>query len=61
MSEFDNAILYFRNIFSNNITKPSFNKVGATFIGIDTNITGNHIDHIDYITSLIIDWSIENC
>ena len=47
MSEFDNAISYFRNIFSNNTTNNiSQHKVGATFIGIDTNITGKNELHI---------------
>ena len=40
MSKFDDAITYFRNIFFNNIKNPAEHKVGATFIGIDTNISG---------------------
>jgi hypothetical protein len=44
--DFDNGILYFRNIFSNNISKPSKHKVGATFIGINTNISGKNELHI---------------
>jgi hypothetical protein len=38
--EFDNAIIYFQNIFCNNITNYSQDKMGATFIGIKTNISG---------------------
>jgi hypothetical protein len=38
--EFDNAIKYFQNITHNNITNCSPHKMGATFIGIKTNISG---------------------
>jgi hypothetical protein len=38
--EFDNAIKYFQSIMFNNITKYSKHKMGATFIGIKTNISG---------------------
>ena len=44
--DFDNGISYFRNIFSNNISTPSEHKVGATFIGINTNISGKNELHI---------------
>jgi hypothetical protein len=39
-NDFDNAIKYFQNIFSNNISNYSQYKMGATFIGIKTNISG---------------------
>jgi hypothetical protein len=38
--ELDNAIKYFQSIMFNNITKYSKHKMGATFIGIKTNISG---------------------
>jgi hypothetical protein len=38
--EFDNAIKYFQSITHNNIFNCSPHKMGATFIGIKTNITG---------------------
>ena len=44
--EFDNAIKYFQSIISNNITCYSPHKMGATFIGIKTNISGNLKLHI---------------
>jgi hypothetical protein len=44
--EFDNAIKYFQSIINNNISKYSRHKMGATFIGIKTNITGNIKLHI---------------
>ena len=45
--EFDNAIKYFQSIINNNIsTKYSEHKMGATFIGIKTNISGNLKLHI---------------
>ena len=44
--EFDNAIKYFQSIISNNISTCSQHKMGATFIGIKTNISGNLKLHI---------------
>ena len=43
---FDKAIKYFHNIISNNITNYSKSKMGATIIGIKTNISGNFKLHI---------------
>lgn len=37
--EFDNAVKYFQSIINNNISKYSLHKMGATFIGIKTNIS----------------------
>jgi|Laugresbdmm110sn_2_1035109.scaffolds.fasta_scaffold02725_1 hypothetical protein len=44
--EFDNAIKYFQNIISNNLLKYSQHKLGATFVGIKTNISGTFKLHI---------------
>jgi hypothetical protein len=45
--EFNNAIKYFQTIItSNNNSFYSQNKIGATFIGIKTNISGNFKLHI---------------
>ena len=44
--EFDNAVKYFQNIISNNVSKYSPHKMGATFIGIKTNISGIFKLHI---------------
>lgn len=44
--EFDNAIKYFQSIIYNNISKYSQHKIGATFIGIKTNISGTLKLHI---------------
>ena len=44
--EFDDAIIYFQSIINNNISKYSQNKMGATFIGIKTNIRGTFKLHI---------------
>jgi len=44
--EFDNAIKYFQNIINNNISNYSQHKMGATFIGIKTNISGTLKLHI---------------
>ena len=45
--EFDSAIQYFQKIIScNNKSVYSQNKIGATFIGIKTNISGNFKLHI---------------
>ena len=44
--EFDNAIHYFQSIVSNNISNYSQCKMGATFIGIKTNISGTAKLHI---------------
>jgi hypothetical protein len=44
--EFDNAIKYFQSIINNNISKYSEHKIGATFIGIKTNISGVFKLHI---------------
>jgi len=38
--EFDHAIHYFQSIVNNNISSYSPHKMGATFIGIKTNISG---------------------
>jgi hypothetical protein len=45
-NEFENAINYFQSIFYNNISNFSEHKMGATFIGIKTNISGNLKLHI---------------
>jgi hypothetical protein len=44
--EFNKAIHYFKTIISNNITNYSPHKIGATFIGIKTNISGIYKLHI---------------
>jgi hypothetical protein len=44
--EFENSINYFKNIMNNNILKYASHKIGATFIGIKTNITGHLKLHI---------------
>ena len=44
--EFDNAIQYFQSIIHNNISKYALPKMGATFIGIKTNISGSFKLHI---------------
>jgi len=44
--EFDNSIKYFQNIIYNNISTYSQHKMGATFIGIKTNISGNYKLHV---------------
>jgi len=44
--EFDNAIHYFQSIIHNNISKCSSHKMGATIIGIKTNISGSLKLHI---------------
>jgi hypothetical protein len=44
--EFENAIHYFRSIVCNNISNYSLHKMGATFIGIKTNISGTYKLHI---------------
>ena len=44
--EFDNAVYYFQSIIHNNISNYSPFKIGATFIGIKTNISGNLKLHI---------------
>lgn len=44
--EFDNAIHYFQNIIYHNMSNYSPHKMGATFIGIKTNISGNLKLHI---------------
>ena len=44
--EFDNAIKYFQSIISNNLSNYSQHKMGATFIGIKTNISGKFKLHI---------------
>ena len=44
--EFDHAIHYFQSIVNNNITSYSHHKMGATFIGIKTNISGTIKLHI---------------
>jgi hypothetical protein len=45
-AEFENAIHLFQSIIANNITKYSQHKMGATFIGIKTNISGVFKLHI---------------
>ena len=45
-NEFDDAIKYFQSIISNNISNYSQHKMGATFIGIKTNISGVFKLHI---------------
>jgi len=44
--EFENAIKYFQSIINNNIKNYSEHKMGATFIGIKTNISGTFKLHI---------------
>ena len=44
--EFENAIQYFQSIISNNISNYCPHKMGATFIGIKTNISGIFKLHI---------------
>jgi hypothetical protein len=44
--ELNNAIEYFKNIVSSNISTKSEHKVGVTFIGIRTNISGKTKLHI---------------
>jgi hypothetical protein len=44
--EFINAVSYFKSITKNNTSKNSPHKMGATIIGIKTNITGNLKLHI---------------
>ena len=44
--QFDNAVQYFQSIMHHNITNYSPYKMGATFIGIKTNISGIFILHI---------------
>ena len=44
--EFDNAIKFFHSIIDNNISNYSEHKMGTTFIGIKTNISGNLKLHI---------------
>lgn len=44
--EMNNVIHYFTNILSNNITTIAEHKIGATFIGIRTNISGKSKLHI---------------
>ena len=44
--EFDNAIQYFQSTIYNNISNYSKHKMGATFIGIKTNISGIYKLHI---------------
>ena len=45
--EFENNIKYFQSIINtNNISKYSQHKMGATFIGIKSNISGNLKLHI---------------
>jgi len=44
--EFENAIQYFQSIISNNVSNCALYKMGATFIGIKTNISGIHKLHI---------------
>ena len=44
--EIDNSIKYFQSIIYNNISNYSEHKMGATFIGIKTNISGNLKLHI---------------
>ena len=44
--EFENAIKYFKNIMNNNIVNYASHKIGATFIGIKTNISGHFKLHI---------------
>jgi hypothetical protein len=45
-TELENAIKYFKSIIFSNISKCSQYKMGATFIGIKTNITGSYKLHI---------------
>ena len=45
-TELENAIKYFKSIIYSNISKCSQYKMGATFIGIKTNITGSYKLHI---------------
>jgi len=44
--EFDNAVQYFQSIINSNISNCSPHKMGATFIGIKTNISGIFKLHI---------------
>ena len=44
--EFDKAVHYFQSIINNNISICSPHKIGATFIGIKTNISGVYKLHI---------------
>jgi hypothetical protein len=44
--EFENAISYFQNIMYNNVCNYSQHKMGATFLGIKTNISGTLKLHI---------------
>jgi len=44
--EMDNAVHYFQSIIHNNISKYASHKIGATFIGIKTNISGSLKLHI---------------
>lgn len=53
---FENSIKYFQSIISNNISKYSPHKMGATIIGIKTNISGNLKLHI-YILFLPFQYS----
>ena len=43
---FDNAVQYFQSIMHHNISNCSPHKMGATFIGIQTNISGVFKLHI---------------
>ena len=53
--EFNNAIDYFKNITYANISKLSEHKMGATFIGIKTNISGKDKLHIYIILLPFVD------
>lgn len=46
MDEINDAIKYFKSIINNNISNSSSYKIGATFIGIKTNISGVFKLHI---------------
>jgi hypothetical protein len=46
MEDLDTAIRYFKSIIQNNISKYSQHKMSATFIGIQTNISGTFKLHI---------------
>lgn len=46
MEDIDTAIKYFKSIIQNNISKHSKHKMSATFIGIQTNISGIFKLHI---------------
>lgn len=52
--EFNNAIDYFKNITYANISKLSEHIMGATFIGIKTNISGKYKLHIYIILFIFI-------